>query len=466
MVQTAEEKRECYRRYNQSAAGKARKRKYEKSPHGKRKIREHKKNPIIRNRRRITRSLKERTPEFRKQQNRYRNKPLNKRRRIKMRSQELLTLLKKHGFEYYTGVPDSTLKGFLRSLADDKTVTHRIASNECEAAFLSGAYHVATGKIGTVYMQNAGLGKIVNPITSYYTPYKIPSLFIIGYRGGGGKSISKDEPQHLHMGIITLSILDLLNIRFKIAFLRDIESTNREIRTAKEYIKEHNQSYALVVPMNHGAHDGKDLSQMNSFLNAEKTPEISREFVVKAVVDNMDFRDLVVTTTGKTSRELFEYRESRHESHQNDFLNVGGMGGASAQAMELALQHPERKVYCIDGDGAALMQLGTMNTIGTYKPKNLIHVIVDNNSYESTGNQKSNSDNIRMNGLYWLFNYKKGYAVYTKEQVIEALANFKNEEGPCLITVKCNTKSRKDLGRPTITPPESKKEFMKSLGIR
>jgi len=378
-----------------------------------------------------------------------------------MQGLDILEIFKKNGMNYFTGVPDSTFKGFINELYSANGITHRLAVNECEAIFLAGGYHVSTGNIGVCYMQNAGLGKTVNPITSYIVPYSIPMLLLIGWRGEPGE---KDEPQHVFMGNITLRLLGLLGIPYDI--LDDnIKVVESQIKTASKYMKETNKPYALIIRKKNNI-EGKKFSDMDSFLGGEKKGNITREDIVKAVIHNMESKDIIVSTTGKVSRELYEFREERGEGHSKDFLNVGGMGGALSQAIEIALQHPDRKVFCIDGDGAALMQLGSMITAGYYHPKNLIHIIIDNKSYQSTGNQPSISESMHFGAISCSCGYKKGGTAFFYKQFYEYLEEFKKEEGPCLIVAHCSKTCRSNLGRPTTTPLQNKDAFMKNLGVR
>lgn len=382
-----------------------------------------------------------------------------------MQSLDILKIFKENGMNYFTGIPDSTFASFINELYSADRITHRVAVNECESIFLAGGYHVSTGKYAVCYMQNAGLGKIVNPITSYATPYKIPMLLLIGWRGQPLQpNGEKDEPQHQQMGDITLRLLGLLNIAFTIldANLKVVES---QIKTAKAYMEKEKKPYALVIPWKNNI-EGKKLSSMDEFLGGGKKGKIAREDVVKGIVHNMHPKDIIVSTTGKVSRELYEFREERKEGHGKDFLNVGGMGGALAQAIEIALQHPDRKVYCIDGDGAALMQLGTMVTAGRYHPKNLIHIIIDNGCYQSTGNQPTMSESMHFGTLGITCGYKHCRSTFFYQQFYETLEEYIKVQGPCLIVAHCGKQCRSNLGRPTTTPLDNKDAFMKNLGVR
>jgi len=380
-----------------------------------------------------------------------------------MQGTEILTIFKENDLKYFTGVPDSTFAGFINELYLDNDITHRIAVNECEAVFLAGGYNVSTGNNGVVYMQNAGLGKAVNPITSYLKPYEIPMLFMIGWRGQPGLTslFLPDEPQHIPMGEITLKLLDLLKIPYEI-LSNDLIEVEAQIRGAQMYMETEKSSCALIIPQKNKI-VGKKFSAMDSFFEGNKKGNISREDVVKAVVHNMKSEDIIVSTTGKVSRELYEFREENGGDHSKDFLNVGGMGGALAQAIEIALQHPDRKVYCLDGDGAALMQLGTMIIAGHYHPKNLIHIIINNGCYQSTGNQPNISNSMHFGAIGITCGYKNIGTAFFYQQFYEYLEDFKNKDGPSLIIAHCGKQCRSNLGRPSTTPLDNKKGFMKNL---
>jgi phosphonopyruvate decarboxylase len=377
---------------------------------------------------------------------------------------DLLSLFKQKGFNYYTGIPDSTFQGFINELYKDKEITHRLSINECESTFLAGAYNISTGNIGVVYMQNAGLGKAVNPLTSYasFNVYQTPILFLIGWRGEPGE---KDEPQHHHMGCITPRLLELLQVPYEL-LPDNLQDAGKVLDNALNYMRTNSAPYAILIKK--GRIDGKKIpaDDINAFANGQRQNQIVREEVIKAIINLSEPEDIIISTTGKSSRELFEYRETNKQGHGKDFLNVGGMGGAAAQALEIAIQHPNRRVYCIDGDGAALMQLGTMTTIGHYHPKNFVHIIIDNNSYQSTGNQKSISNTMHFGALAITCGYKKGHSAYSFKDFYERLEEFKKLEGPIIIIVHCNKQCRSNLGRPTTTPLQNKDAFMKNLGVK
>ena len=321
--------------------------------------------------------------------------------------EKLYNSFKKEEIDFFTGVPDSTFKDWMKYLADNhnKKLTNIIASNECEAVAIASGYHLATGKVGVVYLQNSGLGKTVNPITSLADPevYSIPMLLMIGWRGEPGK---KDEPQHKKMGRITLPLLDTLEIPY---FELPENQTEAEdlISKVKSKTITQNRPYALIIKK--GLFETYE--QKNKTL---QDYEMDREEAIKTTINELSGNEVIVSTTGKTSRELFEYRKEKQQSHQNDFLTVGAMGCSASIALGIALNQKEKQVYVFDGDGAVIMQEGTLSTIGNYSPRNLYHIVFDNESYDSTGGQPTTSTTVNFEKLALANNYLSAKTVQTK----------------------------------------------------
>lgn len=363
----------------------------------------------------------------------------------------------KNGLTFFSGVPDSTFKDWMRFLADKhgERLTNIIASNECEAVATATGYNLATkGKrIGVVYMQNSGEGKTVNPLTSLCDPevYSIPVLLMIGWRGEPGK---EDEPQHKKMGRVTIPLLDTLEIPHE--FLPDdpnqIDSVLEEAVT---YMTKNSAPYSIIVRPG-------VIEEYEAKKKVKTNYEMSREDAIKTIVDGFDGSEAVVSTTGKTSRELFEYREELGQKDK-DFLTVGSMGCSASIANGIALEKPHKQVFVFDGDGAVIMQMGALATIGHYGAKNLHHIIFDNGSYDSTGGQPSVSTTIDFGQVALGCGYKAANTVETKADLEEAVKGMKATEGPQMTIVKVNKGARKDLGRPTTTPIQNKVGFMNSL---
>ena len=363
---------------------------------------------------------------------------------------ELSEIFMKNELKFFTGVPDSTFKDWMRFLAanPEGNLVNRVACNECEAIALASGYHFSTGKVGVVYMQNAGLGKTINPLTSLASKevYSVPMILMIGWRGEPGK---KDEPQHKMMGRIMMLQLDILEIPYKI-LPDNIDEAEKIIEWAKQIAEQNKYVAAIIIK--------KGMFKEYEFPEKRGIEyELSREEAIKTIVDNISEQATVISTTGKTSRELFEYREEKKEKHERDFLTVGSMGCSSSISLEIALQKPDKSIYLFDGDGASLMQLGSLATIGHNNPENLTHIIFD-----STGGQPTISETVNFTKIAEACGYNCFVEVKRKQDLIVVL-NETKQKGPKMIVVKVKKGARKDLMRPTSTPIENKDSFMKFL---
>ncbi len=369
--------------------------------------------------------------------------------------EKLFEIFKKNNLLFFTGVPDSTFKEWMKFLADEHggRLTNIIACNECEAVATAAGYYLATDKVGVVYMQNAGEGKTVNPITSLCDPevYSIPVLLMIGWRGEPGK---KDEPQHKKMGRVMIPLLEALEIPYKI-LPDNVEGAEKVIEEMKK-IAENNKTPVVIIIKK------KTFEGYEAKKKIKTDYEMTREDAIKVIVDNLDGSEAIVSTTGKTSRELFEYRVARGEKPR-DFYTVGSMGCCISIANGITLQKPDIRVFVFDGDGAVLMQMGSLATVGHYKPKNLYHIVFDNASYDSTGGQPTVSPTVNIKEVALACGYKSAKTIETKADLEKAIKETNSSEGPKMLIVKVNKGARKDLGRPTTTPIENKGAFMKNL---
>lgn len=357
--------------------------------------------------------------------------------------------------EFFTGVPDSLLKDICAYITDNASKKdHIIAANEGNAIALAAGYHMATGKIPMVYMQNSGIGNTVNPLLSLTDKevYNIPLLMMIGWRGEG-----KDEPQHIKQGKVTADLLDAMGIPYLILDL-DEQIAKNQIDNAIAKIKETNAAYAIIIRK--GTFEKYKIQQ-----KLENNYSLYREDAIKIIVDNLTGEEVIVSTTGKTSRELFEYREELNQDHNSDFLTVGSMGHASQIALGIA-QNSTKKVICIDGDGAVLMHMGGFAIIGAQAPNNFLHFVINNGAHESVGGQPTVGFDIDIPAIAMANKYKSAIRVTSKEELIAALQNVDNNAGPALIEVMTRTGSRDNLGRPTIKPVDNKKNFMNNLAAK
>jgi len=367
---------------------------------------------------------------------------------------QLVNLLTGEGLNFITGIPCSILKDFLFCLSEkERGIEHIIVASEEEAISIGTGYYLATAKIPIVYMQNSGLARSVDVLTSLVNKevYRIPMLLLISWRGEPGK---KDEPQHLKMGKITLKLLKTLSIPY--AILSDNKSkVAKEVKEAKKYLKNNSLPYAIIIR--------KGLIKPCQAQKGTEINSLSREEAIKIIVDNSKGDEIIISTTGKISRELFEYREAKEQSHKTDFYTLGSMGCSAAIALGIALKKPKKKVLVFDGDGSVLMQMGALATIGHYLPKNFYHIIFDNNAHDSTGGQKTASNTASFNKIALACGYKGAETVLTQRRLTNAVRNLKRNSGPRMLVVKIKKGSRKDLGRPATTPIENKKLLMNFL---
>lgn len=359
------------------------------------------------------------------------------------------------GVGFYAGVPDSLLANFCAYVDDqggrDK---HLITANEGNAVALAMGYHMATNKVATVYMQNSGLGNTVNPLTSLADPevYKVPMLLVVGWRGEPG---FKDEPQHVKQGRVTLSQLDVLEIPH---WVLDANSdVNAILDAAFASMRERNAPVALVVR--------KDTFAKYKPQNTPaEASNLAREAALKQLLQLCSDDDLIVSTTGKTSREVFELRV-KHGQKQRDFLTVGGMGHTASIALGVAIGQPQRRVVCLDGDGSLLMHMGSMPVIAGYKPEHFVHVLLNNGSHESVGGQATSAGLVNFAQLANAVGYV-GYALASDlPSLQQAWQSLAHKQGPVLLEVKIKNGSRDDLGRPTTTAEQNKLAFMEAAGV-
>ena len=360
--------------------------------------------------------------------------------------------LREGGVDFYAGVPDSLLKNLCAYITDNVSRENNIiAANEGGAVALAAGYHLATGKTGCVYMQNSGEGNAVNPLLSLMDAdvYRMPLLLIIGWRGEPGVH---DEPQHVKQGKVTLPLLETMGIPYAVLDEHWQQQTDEALRV----IRETNGIYALIVR--------KGTFEEYTLQNQVATNlELGREEAIKIVVDALRENDIVVSTTGMISRELFEYREAKQQGHAHDFLTVGSMGHASQIALGIALQKPERRVVVFDGDGAAIMHLGNMAIVASQAPKNYIHIVYNNGAHDSVGGQPTVGLEMNLPQIGEAMGYKTVMNATNASELQAALSQLDDCAKPALLQVCVRKGNRKDLGRPTTTPQQNKEALMNTL---
>lgn len=370
-----------------------------------------------------------------------------------MKVEKLIEII---GSDFYTGVPDSQLKALCNYLMATYGIDpkhHIIAANEGNCTAIAAGYHLATGKVPVVYMQNSGEGNIINPIASLCNDkvYAIPIVFIIGWRGEPG---IHDEPQHIYQGEVTIKLLDDMGIA---SFIISKDTTENEMQSAMDRFKEllaSGKDVAFVIRKG-ALSDAPIMEYKNDY-------HMLREEVIQRIV-KISGEDPIISTTGKTSRELFETRVDNGQSHKYDFLTVGSMGHSSSIAFGVALNKPEIRVWCVDGDGAVLMHMGSMALLGANKPKNLIHVVINNEAHETVGGMPTVSGQIDLVAIAKACGYPNAVSVNSFEDLDNELKAAKARNELSLIEVKCSLGAREDLGRPTTTALENKQSFMNYL---
>ena len=359
--------------------------------------------------------------------------------------------------DFYTGVPDSQLKALCNYLMnvygiDEKH--HIIAANEGNCTALAAGYHLATGKVPLIYMQNSGEGNIINPAASLLNDkvYAIPAIFVIGWRGQPG---IHDEPQHIYQGQITCDLLDLMDIE---NFTIDTDTTIEELENVmKEYEKllKDGKQVAFVVKKGALSYDGE--------IKYQNDNDMVREEIIEHIV-SVTGKDPIISTTGKASRELFEIRERNNQSHKYDFLTVGSMGHTSSIALGVAINKPDEKVWCIDGDGSLLMHMGAMAVVGNFNPKNLVHVVINNEAHETVGGMPTAVNKTDLVEVAKACGYSYAVTVDNFKRLDEELNKVKSLDKLSFIEIKSSIGARDDLGRPTTTAIENKENFMEFLG--
>lgn len=365
--------------------------------------------------------------------------------------------LQELGIETITGVPDSTLQVFCNYIGNEGEGAfpyHITAANEGAAIGIAIGEYLATGKPACVYMQNSGLGNTVNPLTSlaHTDVYGIPMLLMVGWRGEPGM---KDEPQHKYMGEITPALLEVLDIRYSV-ITKDTaeEELVQALRRAKEDFSK-NRQYALIIKK--GAFQKTDTALYKNDCT------LGREEAISMIAGWLEERDLVVSTTGKISREMYEQSDQKIGNHRQTFLMVGGMGHANMIACQLAKRLPERRIICLDGDGALLMHLGNAAVIGEQQPENLVHICLNNRAHESVGGMPTGAPELRLSEITGQMGYHRAVCVHGREELQDSLLAIRRERKLTFLEIAVSLGAREDLGRPKETAEENKNNFMNTV---
>lgn len=366
--------------------------------------------------------------------------------------EKFVKTLSENGVDFYTGVPDSLLKNLCAYITDNFDSKHNIiTANEGNAIGVACGHFLATKNLPVVYMQNSGIGNAVNPLLSLADEkvYSIPLLLLIGWRGEPGVH---DEPQHIKQGEVTLPLLDTMQIPYSV-LPEDASQAESVLNRIAKSCKENSKPHAIIIRK--GTFDKYTLKT-----KVENNFPLSREEAMKLVCAKLPKDSIIVSTTGKLSRELYEYRDAINQSHESDFLTVGSMGHSSSIALGIALAKPKRKVFCFDGDGAFLMHLGSLSNIGNLAPDNFIHILFNNGAHESVGGQPTLGFDVDAIAIAKACGYKSAFSISTEKEIEEILADLSHVSCPALIELKVGINSREDLGRPKTTPVQNKKSFM------
>lgn len=371
-----------------------------------------------------------------------------------IRPKFFIEALREKGINCFAGVPDSLLKNICAYITDHFDAEHNIiAANEGAAIGIAAGHYLATGQPACVYMQNSGEGNIINPLASLTDQevYNIPVLLLIGWRGRPGVH---DEPQHVKQGKVTTGLLNVMGVNYEVLSKEEDKAAKQIEKAARALANK--EVFALVIE--------KDTFEDYKLQNFEVNDlTMTREEAIQTVAAALGEKDCIVSTTGMISRELFEYRAAMNQGHERDFLTVGSMGHASQIALGIAMAKTDRKVWCFDGDGAAIMHMGSMAIVANKAPKNYVHVVFNNGAHDSVGGQPTVGLKIDLPAVAKAVGYKATYSVDSKAELESVLAKVNSFESPALLEIKVKKGNRKDLGRPTTTPIQNKEALMQFL---
>lgn len=373
-------------------------------------------------------------------------------------SQAFLQYLTAKGINTFFGVPDSLLEPLNNAIATNEDIRgHVICANEGAAVGCAVGHFLGSGDLAGVYLQNSGLGNTVNPLLSIADPsvYGVPMFMIIGWRGEPGM---KDEPQHMRQGELTLQLLDDLGVVTRSVTREDHADWREKVGSLIDSARSERRAVALVI--------GKDTLQgFQKSNNRNSSPNLLlRESALGIVMSNLPPEDLTVGTTGMLGRELYEFRNS-HEANVQDFLNVGGMGHTSSVALGLSLAQPRKRIWCLDGDGSAIMHLGSVAVIAGERPKNLKYIVFNNRAHDSVGGQPTAAESFSFAPVATALGYDLGVTASTEGEIEDGVEKLQNCSGPALLEINIRTGSRKNLGRPKESPGELIDRMMITLGV-
>jgi len=364
--------------------------------------------------------------------------------------------LKAMGFDFYSGVPCSFLKSLINYAINE--CDYVMAANEGDAVAIASGAKLG-GKKSVVLMQNSGLTNATSPLTSLNYTFRLPVLGFVSLRGEPGL---KDEPQHELMGQITEKMLSLMNVEW--AYLAgDMEAVSKQLKLANDHI-EAGRTFFFVVKK--GTFGDVTLKEQSLHKRGNKTISKSKQApglpirteALKCISDLTDKDTVLLATTGKTGRELFEV-----EDKPNNLYMVGSMGCISSLGLGLALARPDKKVIVIDGDGSALMRMGSFATNAYYQPRNLLHILLDNNVHDSTGGQATVSHIVDFAEFAASVSYPAALKVNSIKELQETVKKWKESGDLTFVHLQIAQGSPPELGRPTVKPYEVKERLLKFI---
>jgi phosphonopyruvate decarboxylase len=365
------------------------------------------------------------------------------------------------GYSQYAGVPCSFFTSFINYVIGDPRLDYVGATSEGEAVGVTFGAFLAGRKTVTM-CQNSGLGNMVNPLTSLNYPFRVPTLLIVTWRG---QPQVKDEPQHEQMGRIMHRLLETLEIPW-LPFPTSETEIADTMAHAEANMAERQRPFALIMEKGSIASHAlaerlqpdRLVTDLRENFSARESERFTRTAALQLILDELVGDEAIIATTGKTGRELFTISD-----RPNHLYVVGGMGTASAIGFGVAHALPGQPVVVIDGDGAALMKLGSLATIGFYQPPHFLHIVLDNEAHDSTGGQQTASGTVRFAAIAAASNYRSAFAADRVEDIREAIRFLRHQPGPSLLHVKIQRGSPEKLGRPTVKPHEVKERFSEFL---
>lgn len=366
------------------------------------------------------------------------------------------SLLKHHGFTVYSGVPCSHLKDLINFAVNECELI--MAANEGDAVAICAGAQLG-GKKSVFLCQNSGLTNATSPLTSLIYTFRIPILGIVSLRGEpGGKP---DEPQHELMGQITTDFLDLMRIKW--SFLAAEQTEAEEQLAEANRMIEAGESYFFVVragtfspqPLKTERSASPRAAPKGEFTYQRRVATLPSRFsALSSIASLASDRTVFLATTGFTGRELYEVGDV-----PNNFYMVGSMGCVSSLGLGLALARPDLRVVVIDGDGSILMRMGAAAVLAAYAPRTLVHVLLDNNAHDSTGGQKTISDNVDFIRFAESVGYGNGFYAHDADELTTLIQRGFDSGSPTFVYLQISGGTRENLGRPRTKPPEIRQRF-------